>query len=59
MSNENRKTSGIIFLIVLIVVGAILKTKSNGAGWTLVILGVLGLIGIFVDWVHNKLTKPD
>ena len=60
MSNKSRKIVGIIFLIVLIVVGFIVQSKNHGsAGWTLVLLGGLGLFGVAVDWVHNQFKKPN
>jgi hypothetical protein len=59
MSNKSKKIAGIIILVVLVVVGIALKLKNhNSSGWTLIILGCLGLIGILVDWVHNQFKMP-
>jgi hypothetical protein len=61
MSNKNRRMLGIAFLIVLIVLGLILRAKKadSGFGWTLVTLGILGMLGFLVDRVHNKFKKPE
>ena len=55
MNNKNRRITGAIFLVVLIVVGAVLETKSKGGhtGNVLEGLGVLGLLAIAVDWIHT------
>jgi len=59
MSNKNRKISGIVFLVILIIIGAVLKSKNDRSfGWTLVTVGGLGLFAVFVDWVHNQFKKP-
>jgi hypothetical protein len=55
MSNKNRKIAGVAFLVILIIVGAILEVKKDGGhiGNALEGLGVLGLLGIAVDWIHT------
>lgn len=55
MSNKNRKIAGVVFLVILIVVGAILEAKKTGGhtGNVLEGLGILGLLGIAVDWIHT------
>ena len=58
MSNTNRKTAGIIFFIALAIIGAILALNKNGAvGWTLIVLGVFGLVGVATDLVHKRFQK--
>jgi hypothetical protein len=60
MSNRNKRITGIIFLLILVVVGIVVKAKSGdrGIGLTLLTLGVLGLFAQLVDWVHNLFKKP-
>ena len=55
MNNKNRKIAGVIFLVILIMVGALLEAKSKGGhiGNVLEGLGVLGLVAIAIDWVHT------
>ena len=55
MSNKNRKIIGVIFLVILIAVGAILEAKKTAShsGNILEGLGVLGLLGIAVDWIQT------
>jgi hypothetical protein len=55
MNNKNRRIAGVVFLVVLIVVGVLLEVKSKGGhtGNVLEGLGVLGLLAIAVDWVHT------
>jgi hypothetical protein len=60
MNNKSKRILGIIFLLVLIIIGVALRAKQadGGLGWTLVVLGILGLCGFLVDWIHNKFKKP-
>jgi hypothetical protein len=55
MNNKGRKIVGVIFLLILISVGALLEAKSKGghAGNVLEGLGVLGLVAIAIDWIHT------
>jgi lipoprotein signal peptidase len=60
MSNKNRRLLGIAVLIVLIISGLTMRTKKidSNLGWTIVLLGALGLLGFLVDWIHSKFKKP-
>jgi hypothetical protein len=60
MSNRHRKIAGIIFLLILIISGMVLQMINRGnIGPTLALVGGLGFAGILVDWIHNKLAKPE
>ena len=55
MNNKSKKIAGIVFLVILIVGGAILEAKntSGHTGNVLEVLGLLGLLAIAIDWIHT------